>query len=296
MAKTKTPFLSFGSTGTVGKALTTQKRGSSTLVRSMPIPTDRKTLAQMYQRWDYQDQAYQWSLLTQLQKGAYMTAASPFHMTGFAYWMRVRLTTLPDILARWRLDFITGVLTPDSGKIGYPGTVYGATLTPSIVSNGLFFDGVDDGVYCGNTLDLKGKTAISLEARVKAYSLTNEDRYLAINDYQAILFYTGGKWCALYQTDDDITSATSNYKCAAGQQVHLLGTYDGEYVRLYVDGLFKNSRALTGGIKERSLRTSIGIHGNMVGYPAHAIIDEVVIYTRCLDAVEALRHALRKYP
>jgi len=71
MAKTKTPFFSFGSRGTVGGVLTAQKRGRATLLRLTPKPTDPKSQAQLAQRQRYKDAVAVWNALSLEEKEAW---------------------------------------------------------------------------------------------------------------------------------------------------------------------------------------------------------------------------------
>lgn len=71
MSLTKTPFLSLGSRGSIGKTLTTQKRGSKTLLRRKPIPADPKSEAQLAWRQIYRDAVTAWHALSAEEKEAW---------------------------------------------------------------------------------------------------------------------------------------------------------------------------------------------------------------------------------
>lgn len=146
MAKTNTPFFSFGSRGSVGESLTTQKRGRDTVIRQLPLPTDPHSLAQTYQRWLYQDYAYLWTLQSLSTRRQYASDGVRFHLTGFQYWMKYQLTTRLNILAHWKLDNVIAGITPDSSPYANNGTVIGASPVAGIIGPALYFDGINDEV------------------------------------------------------------------------------------------------------------------------------------------------------
>ncbi len=71
MSKTKTPFFSLKSTGTVAKTITTQKIKGTTLVRARPVPTDPRSDAQLAQRQKYRDAVAEWNAFSPEEKDAY---------------------------------------------------------------------------------------------------------------------------------------------------------------------------------------------------------------------------------
>jgi len=71
MAKPKSPLLSLGARGTIGDALTFQKRGRGTIAREKPIPKDPRSKAQLAQRQRYKDAVAVWHALTPEEKEAW---------------------------------------------------------------------------------------------------------------------------------------------------------------------------------------------------------------------------------
>lgn len=144
MAKTKAPLLSLGASNSLADTLTfTRKRGVKSVQRK-PIPTYRRTLLQVYQRWDYQDGISYWKTLSDAQKAVWESNARPYHMTGFAYFMRDYLTDLPDLIGRWRLDEPTGATAVDSSRQGNNGTLFGTNSIEGIIDRQRNFDALDD--------------------------------------------------------------------------------------------------------------------------------------------------------
>lgn len=144
MAKTKSPFFGFGSQGSVGESITTQKRGRDTIARRLPVPTDPYTLPQAYQRWLYQDYAYLWTTLSDADKAAYAATGSRHHRTGFQQWMSYALSNLPYILAFYKLDLTSAPIIYDASSYLHNGIRIGTSVTQGRIDSGLYWDGVND--------------------------------------------------------------------------------------------------------------------------------------------------------
>ena len=127
MTKLKQPILSLESSGTLSDSLTFQRSRKTDVVRATPKPIQPNTIAQLYHRWDYHDYAYIWSLLPQATKDEYRTKGSRYHLTAFAYWMKVALAALTYNACRLRIDEGSGTYCYDSSKNQNNGTIIGAT-------------------------------------------------------------------------------------------------------------------------------------------------------------------------
>ncbi|MBA7586890.1 hypothetical protein ES708_28897 [subsurface metagenome] len=172
MAKTKSPLLSFGARGTIADSLTFQKRNQGTIARTKPIPKDPYSLAQAYQRWDYQDYAYLWTLQSEAVKQTYRTRASRYHITGFSLWMREHLRDLPDLAGRWHLDEKAGAIAYDSSKQKHNLTIIGASPAPGLINGGFSFDGINDYLIAPATGSLLNFTAKTVEFFIKPTAKT----------------------------------------------------------------------------------------------------------------------------
>lgn len=173
MAKPKSPLLSLEARGTIGDTLTYQKRGTSSIVREKPIPKDPYTLNQAYQRWDYRDYAYLWTLLSNSEKQVYRTKASRYHITGFSQWMRENLKALTGLAARWHLDNITDNQVLDSSRNSNHATVIGAMVTPGRINNGLYFDGLNDELNAGTDPSIRITADLSIEGFFRTTKATS---------------------------------------------------------------------------------------------------------------------------
>lgn len=93
MAKPKNPLLSLAARGSIGDTLTFQKRGSLTIARRKPIPTDRKTDLQLAQRQVYRDAVAAWNALTPEEREAYRGVCPG--LTPYQCYMKTALVPAP---------------------------------------------------------------------------------------------------------------------------------------------------------------------------------------------------------
>ncbi len=71
MSKLKSPLFSLGAHGSIGDALTIQRRNRGSFARKKPIPTDPKTDLQLAQRQIYRDAVDKWNALSPEEKEAW---------------------------------------------------------------------------------------------------------------------------------------------------------------------------------------------------------------------------------
>lgn len=301
MAKPKTPFFSLKAHGTVGDALTMQKRGAGTMARKKPVPIDRYTLAQAYQRWLYQDYIAWWHDQTVEIKQLWETNARPYHMTGFAYWMKSKLNDLPDIAAGYHLDYITNNTAIDFSPNANHGTVYGASLVDGLIGHAFSFDGIDNRVECPPTSTnyLKDMTNLTVEAFAKL-SAKGQDRAVFGKGAGIILWYDiGDDYWQAYMNDGLAVGHYAKYTQAhpnLDQGYHLAARLLDTEFSIWVDG---TKGAVTDTIPSRdddSTRPfTIGVWDTTVK-PFPGLIDHTTIYNRGLTASDIKRHSERRYP
>ncbi|MBA7668783.1 hypothetical protein ES703_76899 [subsurface metagenome] len=301
MTKPRTPLLSFGAQGTVADSLTFQKRGTGTMARMKPVPSQPRTLLQLYHRWDYQDGVFYWHSLTPAQKQAYQTQARPYHMTGFAYFMRYYLTNLPGLAGRWRLDEGSGITARDSSKNSNPGTIVGATWIK--LPNSLFalsFDGLDDYVNLHKPSQLLNHTASSVILRIKTGSDITTLQY----------WFYGGYWTDPWGDYLRIHVGYFNIylRNTAGNGVfidipvstntsYVLGySWDGENVRFYLNGALMGTRGPFTGIISRNTIFNIALGGYTGQYKCLGVAKYLVIYDRGLSPAHMKSLSERSYP
>lgn len=145
MAKTDTPFFSMGSQGSIGKVLTSQKRGSKTLLRAKPEPTDLNSLAQQAHRSHYLFYSTLWRAQPIATREAYRALCSKTRLTPYQYWMKEHLSAIPDYRSCLYLFAGEGQTARDYSAYDHSAVIYGLTwdtLYPPLFSFGA--DGVND--------------------------------------------------------------------------------------------------------------------------------------------------------
>jgi len=209
------------------------------------------------------------------------------------------------LVGYWNFD--EGTATDQSGN-GNHGTKYGGPATVTGISgSALSFDGVDDWIDCGNGASLNPSTAITLAAWYKPtiswYGAGNDpiiDKpYTSLSGptYQYHLGVCGN----LYPVPSHLavgfdlspggtwhwTSAPAN-TLTFHQWSFIVGTYDGSIMKLYVNGVLKSSKAVSGTISNYGQHLRIAKYFNFYGQATFlpGVIDEVRIYNRALSVSE----------
>lgn len=301
MSKLKNPLLSLDARNTLGESVTFARRRQVNIAEKKPIPTDPKTLAQIYQRWDYQDGIWAWKALSQAQKQVYQTAASRYHMTGFAYFMRGYLKNLPDLLGRWRLDEKTGAIAYDSSKNNHNGTIFGASPATGPIDGCYFFDGINDQIPIGIYPSLN-PDSFTLELFIKPQAVLGW-RTLFGNHWPAAPgarrgygFRTSGATLRATVADGAGNEAVVFFfPLVADTLFHIAMTHElNVALSLYVDGDFVASTPITG-ITKGILPIIIGALPGVAEW-AWGDIDNVVLREGVLPAGQIKQHSERRYP
>lgn len=167
MAKLRGPLLSFQASQKLGSQLSYQHRPGLERVTAIPIPSQPRTLPQVYHRQNYTDYVMWWNLLSDAGKAPYETQATGRNFTAYNAWMRQQLLSLSDLAARYHMDDSGADPGRDSGPNAIHGTVFGAVPTPGLWGTALLFDGIDDRVELGSPSELSELPDFSIEAWVK---------------------------------------------------------------------------------------------------------------------------------
>jgi len=301
MTKLSTPLLSLGAHGSLSDSITYTRRRGADIAEKKPALPYSLTLPQQYQRWLYQDYAYLWTKQTSATKAIYAAKAARKHTTPIAEWLRYCLTNLPDIVAWWRLDEPQGAIAKDFSKNAYNGAILGTTIVDGTISKARYFDHLDDTIDCGTGIS-QSFTAISIECFISdAFSVPATYQFIIErgdwSDGEFGLYLNPFTHCidfVLRDTTAQIISGATDV--LARKHTHLLGTYDGAHMKLYVSGAEDAAPvASTGTVKTDTQKTYIGSRLDGVNRFG-GVIDNLIIYNRALDTYEALRHSLRRYP
>jgi len=301
MAKTKTPFFSLGAHGSVGEAITAQKRGTETLLREKPLPTDPYSLPQAYQRWYYRDIAYRWTQQTAGTKQQYATGGVRFHLTGFQYWMKVQLPLFTNIAAWWTLDEKAGAVAYDRTPNNNNAAIFGASPITGVIDGAFHFDGVNDYLRVLDSESLHLTTHYTFEFWLKCSHVP--DLTTAWGEflfYKSPSFFMSVKGTADNKAQIKIFTwgglpLSTTPKFEPQQWNHFVHTYDHITMSFYLNGALFVSGGAVGSLPASILVLLIG-QQKADGKWFYGDLDNVYIYSRALDATEVKRHSERRYP
>ena len=203
------------------------------------------------------------------------------------------------------LNELSGTVADYSGEgnNGTPqgGITYGA---PGRYTTALQFDGINGNVQIADSASLDISGSLTLEAWINPLSTINsgnsnmriidkQNAYYLLFDYPAadgrlkFVLRIGGSYV-------NVASTTSSWN--AGQWYHVVGTYDGSNMRVYVNGTLENTRPQTGSVVMSSYDLFLGVRA-VSSVPTnmyfHGTIDEAAVYRRVLSPTEILDHYKR---
>jgi len=161
-------------------------------------------------------------------------------------------------------------------------------IQPLVSQNSLNFDGVDDRVNCGNGSSLQFSGSLfSVEAWIyptffSTYVYENNIVVKEDNSNDAgFMLRTGEGGKLNFALGDggggwnELTSATA--VLSLNQWQHVAGTYDGSYLRIFVDGKQIDSLSYSGTLSKNGVDMTIGDH-NTYNRPFFGQIDEVRVW------------------
>lgn len=206
------------------------------------------------------------------------------------------------VVGQWRFEQSNGTRNGVFDETGLNNcTVVGAKWCPDEgdsqryncggrIGKGMLFDGLGSNYLdCGNDASLQITTnEITLATWVKQRDLGNDGliskRDGAGNRYSLLM--DAVDYSYNFQIDaGGVTTLDSNVIPDLDSWYYVVGVYDGEFMRIYVDGQQKNSVAKTGNIDAISAPFVIGAALTTSQY-FNGTIDEVTIWNRSLSAIE----------
>jgi hypothetical protein len=216
---------------------------------------------------------------------------------------QVCVASPPGLVGWW-----TGDSDATDTVAGNNGVLLGSTtFAQGIVANGFKMDGVGDGVQIPDTAALK-PAAVSVEAWVRFDSLdTPPVSQFFSPGIQYIVFkkntrtfnfegyslhkerHAGGDRIAFRVTNANGFGniALSTTPVAVGQFYHVVGTYDGTTVKMYVNGVLEGQAAATITMDYGTNPIFIGTSGETVfDGKLNGVVDEASIYNRPLTSTE----------
>ena len=306
MSKLKNPMLSLGARGSVGDAVTYQKRPGLHIVRKKPIPFDPYSLPQAYQRWLYQDYLTLWGSLTNAQKQVYRSLAATKHRTGVSEYLSKQLSTQPDIIGIWHLDEATGAVAHDSSLNLNHGTIFGASPVDGLISLGRYFDSIDDVISVPHHPTLNfGTSDFTLEGFMNIPDVANDRFLISKNAWAASswLFMIGQQRHAYLYIRPPVgpgeTTDSVNNAVPLNVNFHVAATVDRDGVaRLFVDGqeVTYNRQPNLAAMVDIDSEADLFFGHPTINARTKGLKDEIRTYNRILTPADILRHSNRRYP
>jgi hypothetical protein len=210
----------------------------------------------------------------------------------------------------WPLDEPEGDTVADISGNGYHGKCQGGVVlghSPGVAvpdGRAAAADGVDDCINVGDLDSLDGAKAISVEAWVCWIDPPHGFRGVAAALRKEQVFAFGTGWIGDNSASDSqrkgrfwihtdkgwshSDNGTTNVD--DGRWHHMVGTYDGEYLRIYVDGIQESNRKIGRVVLSSNANPLfIGSAGGRGEFFPGAI-DEAAVYDRALSATEVYEH------
>lgn len=207
----------------------------------------------------------------------------------------IRGSLQQDMVAWWKFDETSGTIAKDTWWNQLHGTVSGATWVEGIKNNALSFDGTDDYVGTGSTLGLSSGSSVTVSAWINTSTVSG------ISDILNLAQWDGGPWSGwrlrrngsglIWKVGDGTSIAhqvSGGSTITAGNWHHVVGTYNGSYLRIYIDGVSVGNVADTFTFSPAS--------GHYIGKYAGAayyfsgLIDDVQIYSAALPVAVIQQH------
>jgi hypothetical protein len=170
----------------------------------------------------------------------------------------------------------------------------GAGFVAGEVGQAFSFNGVNQFVRIPDSAALDPTNALSLEAwvYVTAYpsldivTIVGKEDPAGVHQYQLTLWNTQGRWCFRPTIVVNGVGAymAGNTAVQLGQWYHIATTYDGNSVKLYVNGNLDGSVPASGTVATSTQPLRIG--GDETGWFFDGFVDEVSLYGRALFASE----------
>ena len=198
----------------------------------------------------------------------------------------------PNLVAWWRLDDGSGSSARDSSGNDNHGTLHGdPQWTTGRIGGALDFDGDGDYVDCGNPDMFNFDEQVTVGAWINLRSIPGvhktvvakgDDGWrLALTRRTASLHFGVAGKALVYPGVYSATQATF------GEWHHVCGTYDGETIRIYVDGKMDETLDYTRGLGTNNLNLLIGDNPQWAGQRFwDGLIDDVFVFNRALSSDE----------
>jgi len=198
----------------------------------------------------------------------------------------------------WKFDEIQGNIAHDSAGSNNGTLVNGPAWTTGKIAGALAFDGVDDYVEIPDTnLNLTSQVTLSawvnIKSRTTRQAIVGQWNYIDSPAKQSVLLDARGDIDQRFGfslsndgTDATRTTVYSEQRFLPETWYHVVGTYDGSIMKLYINGEMESSASKTGNIFISNTEWLIGALNSGTDAYFNGIIDDVRIYNRALSETE----------
>jgi hypothetical protein len=203
-------------------------------------------------------------------------------------------------LGYWRLGEAGGLTANDSSGHGWQGQYKGwptYSRTGALTANpntSIYVNGNNSGLTAPDRNDFVGTAPFSIEAWVRPTNLGTA------SDYKTLIRKYGGSgyWLwfnSSYGFGFERSSTTGTTKImvgptAVGVWQHVVATFDGTTVRMYVNGVLRSSAGSGLQISDNAAPVEIGVYSGLTNYSVTGDLDEVAIYGTALPAARVTAH------
>ena len=197
------------------------------------------------------------------------------------------------LVAHWALDEGVGTIAADSAGSN-PGTIQGGTTWgPGHAGSALHLDGgLTSYVDCGTSEVFDLERAVTLSAWVNASESTEFFRpIIGKGDHAYMLRHGSGDTFDFFIHSNDAWHQISVLVPDAlylNAWNHVVGTFDGSELKLYVNGVLRTSQAYAGTISVAPHAVNIGRNSEAIDRVYQGSIDDVRLYDRALTEAEVL--------
>lgn len=196
----------------------------------------------------------------------------------------------PGLLAWYPCDEGAGEVLHDRSGNGHDGVIEGCAWGSYGDRASLVFDGRDDRVVLGDDAALNPTAAISLSLWVLPEAVPAGEAGIVGKDYGSyvLTLYTDGRcWWYIGGGGNNVSA-----DLPLGQWHHVVATFDGEMLRLYVDGRESAARSKLNTVpvgRQLLMGTSTGAEQYTKGAHFRGQLHDVRLYDRALSAEEVRR-------
>ena len=211
-------------------------------------------------------------------------------------------------VAWWRFDELNGTVAHDSSAQGQDGRYLGEVglgaqgALSNRIDTGISLNGASS-VVAGDGFDFTGLQAFSVEAWVKPFTAQSSQFTWIVSKESAGPGGSRDGWNLYFDQPAGIVgferllgrrgvSAISAVALPTDRYTHLVGTFDGETLRLYVDGRLEATPryARPGSLAATESPLTVGSRSSPQTPSYIGTIDEVAIYDRALNPADVADH------